>query len=305
MLEYLTKLVKGSSVKTGVPDVKRYPKIVEQIHNEFYSASEILLQQAKDILNSVVLPDEEKLTMLKTLGFNSTKEVVELEDKNYKINRANSMHKRIMDYSIKYPNNKFITEDMVRSICKKYSLVFGGVHLYKGFVPQKNLMEIDAFVKQNTHKDALLCVHADRSNTGGTFYLKDAEVRMSMHGPFYHIFKKGTRDKYTINGDHDEYRRSYAFQSDNGVDFYSSDDNNLFGMEDKGSIRFTIKSKLPLSICAPIKDMNTEGMRLNDYKLEKHVPDPVVLFGVEGGYLIVTAWGDEASDEMVVNHKHN
>jgi len=33
--------------------------------------------------------------------------------------------------------------------------------------------------------------------------------------------------------------------------------------------------------------------------------DPVVLQPVKGGYLIITAWGDEASDELVVNQKFN
>ena len=34
-------------------------------------------------------------------------------------------------------------------------------------------------------------------------------------------------------------------------------------------------------------------------------PDPIVLQRVERGYLIITAWGDEASDPIVVNSKNN
>lgn len=33
--------------------------------------------------------------------------------------------------------------------------------------------------------------------------------------------------------------------------------------------------------------------------------DPIVLMRVKGGYLIVTAWGDEANDELVFNEKLN
>ena len=47
----------------------------------------------------------------------------------------------------KYPFNKFITEDIVKQICKKYNLVFGDVSQFKGFVPQKNLDEITRFLK--------------------------------------------------------------------------------------------------------------------------------------------------------------
>ena len=36
-----------------------------------------------------------------------------------------------------------------------------------------------------------------------------------------------------------------------------------------------------------------------------NIPDPVVLQPVCGGYLIVCAWGDEASDEIVVNQQMN
>lgn len=33
--------------------------------------------------------------------------------------------------------------------------------------------------------------------------------------------------------------------------------------------------------------------------------DPIVLFKVKGGYLIITAWGDEANDELVFNQTLN
>lgn len=33
--------------------------------------------------------------------------------------------------------------------------------------------------------------------------------------------------------------------------------------------------------------------------------DPIVLCKVEGGYLILTAWGDESNDELVANHNFN
>lgn len=33
--------------------------------------------------------------------------------------------------------------------------------------------------------------------------------------------------------------------------------------------------------------------------------DPIVLCKVNGGYLIITAWGDEANDELVVNQNNN
>jgi hypothetical protein len=66
----------------------------------------------------------------------------------------------------------------------------------------------------------------------------------------------------------------------------------------------------PLEIAAPASDFDTTGMELKNFKLSPiEFPDPIVLQPVffEGSkhYLIVTAWGLEASDEMVVNEKMN
>lgn len=68
--------------------------------------------------------------------------------------------------------------------------------------------------------------------------------------------------------------------------------------------------KLPLEIVAPISDFNLEESEIKDFKISKiEVPDPIVLkpvvYNNKKYYLIVTAWGIEASDEMVVNPKHN
>lgn len=33
--------------------------------------------------------------------------------------------------------------------------------------------------------------------------------------------------------------------------------------------------------------------------------DPIVLCRTKHGYLIITAWGDEANDELIINENHN
>ena len=69
-------------------------------------------------------------------------------------------------------------------------------------------------------------------------------------------------------------------------------------------------SKLPLEIAAPVTDFNLESHEVKNFKISKTpIPDPVVLkpviFNTQKYYLIVTAWGDEASDELVLNSNHN
>jgi len=67
------------------------------------------------------------------------------------------------------------------------------------------------------------------------------------------------------------------------------------------------KEQPKFRICAPKSDFNTMGYEVREgYKL---VYDPIVLQPVEyngiKGNLIITAWGDEASDEIVVNQTMN
>lgn len=65
------------------------------------------------------------------------------------------------------------------------------------------------------------------------------------------------------------------------------------------------KVEAKIKICAPIKDMEIpKGKEVRGYKIQD-IPDPVVLQPVKGGYLIICAWGDEASDEIVVNQQMN
>lgn len=78
------------------------------------------------------------------------------------------------------------------------------------------------------------------------------------------------------------------------------------------SIRYTEEArKCALEIAAPKSDFNTRGMEIEDFELKEKVeiPDPVVLQPVywngKKHYLIVSAWGLEASDELVVNEKMN
>jgi hypothetical protein len=68
--------------------------------------------------------------------------------------------------------------------------------------------------------------------------------------------------------------------------------------------------KCPLEIVAPLIDFNMTDSEIKDFKISKiEIPDPIVLkpvyFNNQKHYLIVTAWGLEASDEIVVNQKMN
>jgi hypothetical protein len=218
------------------------------------------------------------------MGFNKTKEA--LQDNEAKATKAKAEEDVFLVgyFRTHYPQYKFITEDQVKAICEKYGLVCGDTSMYKGFVPELKLRQMEQFKLREVDKGLSL--------SNGIF-LQGAEVREGSLKGYFHVFKKNEpRDS-----------RDYAWQSENGVDFYARDKMDIFKVgRDIGG--FSIP-QTRYKICAPLKDMEIpSGKMINGYKIE-NIPDPIVLHPVKGGYLIVCAWGDEASDENVVNEKMN
>ncbi len=229
-----------------------YPKEVLEIHHEFECAADKLLEEANKIISEAGTKDVQKVSRLESLGFKQASQVVELKPLIQKAELSKEQINLVAYYKREYSLNKFITEEQVKTICHKYNLVHGDVDRFKGFVPEKNLREIENFkLKENDFQ-----------------YFRN------------HRFS---------NNDSIISKKTYEYLK-NSNDSYS-----------------VYKKEINLSICAPIKDMNTSGLELSEgYKLQaKIIPDPVVLQSVKGGYLILTAWGDEASDPIVVNNKMN
>lgn len=215
--------------------------LIEEIHYEFLTAGDRLLQNAKSQLREIDKNEEQKIQKLKKYGFNNVKQITETESERIKAQWGKSLIEAICDFNIKYVGYKFITHSIALSICKKYNLVLGDVDQYKGFVPTKNLKEIDDFY--NKFPDLLVVKKQIRY--GGMIFLMP-----------------------------------YVLETNN------------------------------TRICAPLKDMKTEGYSLSGRVFSKHVPDPVILSYIKhsngtSGYIIVTAWGDEASDPLVLNEKLN
>lgn len=235
--------------------VKEYPEIVTQIHNEFNTAGEKLLESANAVLADCQTADKEKGKLLAKLGFTATPQAVEIKGIEATETSAKATSKTVKYFAEKYPLSKFIDEEGVKTICEKYGLVCGGLELFTGFVPKDKLGAIADFKVQELDLQIMVSI---------------CTWTMGDHG----------RKVGDIEKDGGEYGRTLT---------------NTWKVE----------GEQKLQICAPISDMNTEGYDLKGHKLVKKIPDPVVLQPVKGGYLIVCAWGDEASDELVVNQKMN
>lgn len=281
--------VEPEIVVVELPVEKQYPKVVEDIHNEFFTAGDNILQEATCLLKELEEKDLAKGKRLAAIGFGKTREAVVAIETQNKLATTKEIADLVMYYRMNYPNNKFITEEQVKDICFKYNLVCGEIGLFKGFVPEKKLVSIEKF------------------------NLKE-EDKFDITKPIYFATSEnGTDDWKPINiSEKDfltDYVKVYINKSYHYVRHVCPTLNN-----GKGKVVShlaqpeLVNNKTKLQICAPIKDMEIEGMSVKEgYQLFKqiNVPDPVVLQPVKGGYLIVCAWGDEASDEIVVNQTSN
>jgi hypothetical protein len=258
-------------------NIKNYPKEVLEIHYEFETASDKLLESAYEIINSQPMVNISKIEKLKSFGFNQVKEVEESSKVIETTKLSKEQIELVQYFKQNYPFNKFITEEQVQQICHKYNLVCGDVGRFKGFVPENNIKDIENFKIKLQDKCEYL-VYGSK----GEFYINKSEIRDNIVK-----YLETTTSTY--------------------VEFSNGEINVKGGYKKYGEYAEVKKQESNLQICAPVKDMDISGLELIEgYKLQKkHIPDPVVLQPVKGGYLIITAWGDEASDPLVVNENFN
>lgn len=270
--------------------VNNYPAVVEEIHNEFLSAGDRMLEEANEILAAAPAVSIEKGRRLAALGFNRVPEVVNAKETESKIAMSKELAGLIQHYKISYPNNKFITEDAVKAICQKYGLVRGDVSMYKGFVPENKLKQIETFkVNKNDIPDKTLL--------GSRFFI-DGFADTVSNEILEHI-SANKLDGYAAN------HVAYLIASGQPDYPYTKDRNLIDKYLGKWGYVKVVNFDSKLQICAPLKDMEIpKGKEVKGYKIQ-NIPDPVVLQPVNGGYLILAAWGDEAKDELVVNETQN
>lgn len=281
-----------------------YPEDVKEIHHEFYSASDRALQEVLDILKNNEINDQ-KIHRLRSLGFNQVPEVIEGYKKLQTFNDAEQRQNLLVYFREKYPMNKFINEDQVITICEKYNLVVGEVSRFRGFVPDKNLKDIENFKLRKGDEFVpsftLFDVRTKRFYAAEEFAEIEWEARIGKGR-----FRRGTSWTH-LNKTITEGGEGYW----SVIDIFDMKGTRL---ENEGwSYKLMLGSShpyftSPLVICAPPDQMDMSGMEKVGHRIQKQVvlpKDPVVLKPVRGGFLIVTAWGPEASDPLVLNENHN
>ncbi len=258
---------------------KKYPKVVEEIHNEFFLASETLLKEAENVLQESKSKDINKGLRLLKLGFKQVGQAVKAKEIETAIVISKADKELVFYYRKNYPLYKFITEEQVKNICHKYNLVCGNVGLFRGFIPERNLIHVENFKAPKGKDTPEYSVVVNENNT-------------NYHPGLLELSNSDKRQIETLKGE------VFIMNLHDGKQYYDP----INGQYDKIG-----KCDNSLKICAPIKDMDTTGMENSEgFKIIKiSPPDPIVLQPVKGGYLIVTAWGDEASDPDIINPVNN
>lgn len=265
--------------KTVVEPKRSSAEIMAEIHDTFFTEVDRILEEAS-IVHTIEIDQSlvDKAMRLSNLGFHNSADTLKGRSESLgtipvqKKNQDNRAVTEAVEYfSFKYPNYKFITEDSVKKICEKYGLIYGSVEHYIGTVPDKNLKQIEDFKIKEEDEVFLKTEHFN-----GT--LMDSSL----------ISYSKVKKEEKAEKENENYR--WATSS--------------------SYLRRIRRDKLPLEIAALPKDFDLKKMRVVDKKIVSLIDeDPVVLkpvmFKDNKYYLVVTAWGAEASDELVVNQNHN
>lgn len=241
--------------------------LIDQIHNEFYSEVNILLNDANQF-NEIKNKKPElidKRDRLYNLGFRNTPEMLEAEKEIKRLDQLKEDNKNKSDlieainyFSLNYPEYKFITEESVVNICNKYGLVYSTIDNFRGNVPIENLEQMEKFK------------------------IKDEDKAYELH--YYYMYSETKFERYISLKEYDYFKNGFNYITKNcqleicaPLNQFDITDLELQG---KKLVKKQIKIKDPIVLCPVF------------FKNVKH-------------YLIVTAWGIESHDSEVINQKLN
>jgi hypothetical protein len=175
---------------------------VEDIHNEFDTASDRALERANMIISLGF--NQQKSDLAKTLkdaGFTRVGFVQKISEEVQNVEFEQKRANIVLKYKEKYPQYKFIFKDQIISICTKYGLIFGPAKNYKGFIPVKNIEDIAKFKVED--EDIWYTRNSTLENWG-TQNLK----------------RLNNKDDFKFNSEYNFYWRTYNNEAFHKVPFY-------------------------------------------------------------------------------------
>lgn len=324
--------------------MSEYNTIIEQIHAEYVESTDVLTAELIDLTEKggreKALEREKDAKTLQNLGFENFAEVKTSLNVDDRIKELQNMRSDAAKYALKYPLYKFITETSVNRINEKYNLRFGRAKSFIGSIPEKNQKEIIEAAKAIKEEDRIgLTTLEWRLVDSADKVLKTIEISleeikqamekkpvktsldrlrsnmaatMGMHVPtmaqtwdeYKHLQAQKwllVRDNTTIEG---------TISARAALDSYmTAAMENLVSEVGNKFLGSFVFITAPLDEFSGPTSATVSELEVSD-EATHLIPDPIVLFevkttGKERGFLIASAWGDEASDEEVVNPLHN
>jgi hypothetical protein len=300
---------------------KSQEQLIAEIHNEFDTAQDRLLDQATTLLNSLQITTESRLEQvaarLSKIGFVNTPTVqkaTQLKEKRKEEENLLVTTKEQADliqyYKFNYPFLKFLTEEELNRICEKYNLIHAPIANYIKEVPEKNLREIEQAQKLKSE---------DEPETLYRFKLRFQSEKpiekafLSALGKSEPIFTRNELHKLLLR-----YYTKYGANTWVPVDMsgfssvaFLEITRALPGVPQSSLYdSWEAISKSGLFIAAPKSHFNLQGLsKKSKYGffnvLRTEVKDPIVFRYVKGGVQVLSKWGLESEDPSLVVEKFN
>jgi hypothetical protein len=189
----------------------------------------------------------------------------------------------IVHYRTRYPFLKFLTLEELERICDKYDLVYAPVQNYKKDVPEKNLRDIE-----NAQP-------LDKNDFKTPTYTYNIREYFSYVPDGFKEFIKNLVTE-TLLTDESQFRTLCPIKY-----------NDKWVWTVSGTPIVTKTDYLGLFIAAPKTHFDLEELTQHKkgfFKTENFKPepkDPIVFRHVKGGVQVLTKWGLEANDSMLIN----
>lgn len=301
--------------EVAVAEISEDQRLIDEIHNEFDTAPDRILQQALDIINTennvkVELQNNivEKALRLKTLGFEKNALVHNLTHTEREIKKSEGlidmnaeMAHRVKYYTSTYPFLKFLPETELDRICDKYGLVYAPVKHYKMPVPEKNLQEIENAQRLKSSDE--------QANLVTYQFVPKYESSRSEFNKLVKLFGGDTFTEEQLKEIHLTY-----FGELNGHRL--SDTFWYYGyLAERGKVTNPVITKAfiadaiettydrtGLFIAAPKEHFDLSGLTFDEKKgyyqakTVRIIKDPIVFRYAKGGIQVLSKWGLEAED---------
>jgi hypothetical protein len=222
--------------------------------------------------------DDGTIEALKAIGFTKSVNVADVKDHN-------SHYKAAASFYDSYPIYKFITNHQLTKLQNRFKLVRGPIDQFKGSIPDKNIKE--------------LCqAKIDFGDINWNATDKVSQVAELVADA---LFGKKPSVKDSIFGSDMDFLSSFMDRDKRPRESFSD-----FVRNKERSGRYRESDSLTL---AQMFKENPAVLTIvaGAEAFEKDVPEscPIVAVAVNGGFLIVTAWGDGAQDPDVANARMN